>query len=256
MLKENEHIETLGKGVKIIVSDIHHFSTDTILLSNFSNPKAKDKVIELGTGCGTIPLLITKNNQNQDITAVDIQTDACSLLQKSISLNGFDNIKVINSDFKELKGKVPFGEFNLVICNPPYKEDGTGIHNPDSGKMTARHEVACTLEDIIRVSSSLLNFGGRLCMCLRPERLTDMLSLMRNYHLEPKRLRFVQQRQKKEPKLFLIEGRKGGKPGFMKVLPVLMIEDEKGNFSQEMLDIYGDYKEQPSTQNILETKCN
>ncbi len=242
-LNENEHLEPLGKGVKIIVSDIHHFSTDTILLNYFANPKKNDKVIELGTGCGTIPLLMKKEGKASEITAVDIQQDACSLLQRSIELNSFTGINVINSDLKELKGKVNFGYYNLVVCNPPYKENGTGIHNPNSGKKTARHEVLCSLEDIIRVSSSLLNFGGRLCMCQRPERLTDILTLMREYTLEPKRIRMVQQRLNKAPKLVLVEGRKGGKRGFMNSEPTLMIEDEGGNFSQEMLKVYGDYKE-------------
>ena len=242
MLKENEHLEPLGKDIRLIVSDIHHFSTDTILLSNFACPKKKDKVIELGTGCGTIPLLMKKENKNLEITAVDIQSDACSMLERSVELNKLDNITVINSDLKELKGKVNFGYFDLVVCNPPYKEDGTGIYNPNDGKKTARHEVMCSLEDIIRVSSSLLNFGGRLCMCQRSERLTDLITLMRKYDLEPKRLRLVQQRLTKSPKLVLIEGRRGGKPGFMITEPTLMIEGADGEFSHEMMEIYGDYK--------------
>lgn len=239
-----EHLEPLGKNIKIFVSDIHHFSTDTILLNYFANAKKNDKVIELGTGCGTIPLLMKKDNKTSEITAVDIQEDACSLLERSIELNNLSGITVIHSDLKDLKGKVSFGYYNLVVCNPPYKEDGTGIYNPDSGKKTARHEVQCSLEDIIKVSSSLLQFGGRLCMCQRPERLTDLMTLMREYNLEPKRIRFVQQRLNKASKLVLLEGRKGGKKGFMTTEPTLMIEDENGNFSKEMMDVYGDYKEE------------
>ena len=242
MLKENEHLEPLGKDIRIIVSDIHHFSTDTILLSNIACPKKRDKVIELGTGCGTIPLLMKKDNTNLEITAVDIQSDACSMLERSVELNNLQNITVINSDLNELKGKVPFGYFDLVVCNPPYKEDGTGIHNPNDGKKTARHEVMCSLEDIIKLISSLLNFGGRICMCQRSERLTDLITLMRKYHLEPKRLRLVQQRLTKAPKLVLIEGRRGGKSGFMVTEPTLMIEGADGEFSHEMMEIYGDYK--------------
>lgn len=239
-----EHLEPLGKNIKIFVSDIHHFSTDTILLNYFAKAKKTDKVIELGTGCGTIPLLMKKDNKTSEITAVDIQEDACLLLKKSIDFNNLDNITVIHSDLKDLKGKVPFGYYNLVVCNPPYKENGTGIHNPESGRKTARHEVECSLEDIIKVSSSLLQFGGRLCMCQRPERLTDLMTLMREYNLEPKRIRFVQQRLNKASKLVLLEGRKGGKRGFMTTEPTLMIEDETGNFSMEMLEVYGDYKEE------------
>lgn len=244
MLNANEHFEPLGKNIKIIVSDVHRFSTDTILLNYFSKAKKNDKVIELGTGCGTIPLLMKKDNKTSEITAVDIQEDACSLLERSISYNNLSGITVINSDLKELKGKVPFGYFDLVVCNPPYKENGTGIYNPHSGKKAARHEVMCSLEDIIKISSSLLNFGGRLCICQRPERLTDILVLMREHNVEPKRLRLVQQRLNKPPKLVLVEGRKGGKRGFMTTEETLMIENSLGEFSEEMLKVYGDYKEQ------------
>jgi tRNA1(Val) A37 N6-methylase TrmN6 len=243
MLYPEEHLEPLGRGIKIIVSEIHHFSTDTILLNYFAKAKAKDKIIELGTGCGTIPLLMKKDGKGKEITAVDIQQEACSMLERSIEYNNLENIKVINSDLNDLKGKVPFGYFDLVVCNPPYKQEGTGIYNPNDSKKTARHETMCTMADIVQTASSLLNFGGRFCMCQRPERLTDAMTLMRQYGVEPKRLRFVQQRKGKEPKLFLLEGRKGGKKGFMTVEPVLMIEDEQGEFSAEMLEVYGDYKE-------------
>lgn len=131
-----------------------------------------------------------------------------------------------------------------MVCNPPYKENGTGLHNPHSGKKTARHEVECSLEDIVKVSSSLLNFGGRFCLCQRPERLTDILVLMRQYKIEPKRLRLVQQRLNKPPKLVLVEGRKGGKRGFMTTEETLMIENSLGEYSEEMLKVYGNYKEQ------------
>lgn len=243
MLKSNEHFEPLGKKIKIIVSDVHHFSTDTILLNYFANVRKNDKVIELGTGCGTIPLLIKKDNRGKEITAVDIQEDACSMLERSIQYNRLEGITVVHSDLKDLKGKVSFGYYDLVVCNPPYKEKGTGIENPLTGKTTARHETACSLEDIIMVSSKLLNFGGRLCMCHRPERLTDLLTLMRVYDLEPKRIRLVQQRVNKASKLVLVEGRKGGKKGFMATEPTLMIENSTGDFSPEMMEVYGDYKE-------------
>ena len=244
MLNPNEHFEPLGNNIEIIVSDIHHFSTDTIILNYFCNAKKNDKVIELGTGCGTIPLLMKKDNKAKEIIAVDIQEDACSLLERSIKHNKLENVTVINSDLKDLKGKVPFGYFDSVVCNPPYKENCTGLHNPHSGKKTAGHEVECSLEDIVKVSSSLLNFGGRFCLCQRPERLTDILVLMRQYKIEPKRLRLVQQRLNKPPKLVLVEGRKGGKRGFMTTEETLMIENSLGEYSEEMLKVYGNYKEQ------------
>ena len=138
---------------------------------------------------------------------------------------------------------MPLGSFDIVACNPPYKISGGGITNPENAKLVARHESECTLDDVCRCGSSLLQFGGRLCICQRPERLADAMEAMRKYSVEPKKLRFVQQRKSKAPKLFLLEGRRGGKRGFLEVMPTLFIEDESGNFSEEMLNIYGSYKE-------------
>ena len=249
MLRANEKFESLGNGVEIIVSDIHHFSTDTILLANFANVKTNDCVVELGTGCGTMPLLWTREQSVRQITAIDIQSDAVDMLKRSIAHNinnGIENVSCITpicADLKELKGICEFGHYNLVVCNPPYKLSGSGITNPDNQKLLARHEESCTLDDICKTASSLLQFSGRFCICQRPERLTDVMESMRKFSIEPKRLRLVQQRKDKEPKLFLLEGRRSGKRGFMQVMPTLFIEDEHGDFSEEMKHIYGLYKE-------------
>ncbi len=249
MLKENERLEPLGNGVEIIVSDTHHFSTDTILLANFANPKSSDCVIELGTGCGTMPLLWTRQKRYKELFAVDIQSECTDMLSRSISHNlekGLEHqscITVINSDLKDLKGKCEFGHFNLVVCNPPYKLEGSGIKNPEHQKTLARHEESATLDDICFCASKLLQYSGRFCICQRPERLCDVMESMRKFSIEPKRLRFVQQRMNKEPKLFLLEGRRNGNKGFMQVLPTLFIEDGNGDFSDEMKEIYGLYKE-------------
>jgi tRNA1(Val) A37 N6-methylase TrmN6 len=243
MLKNGEHFEPLGNGIEIIVSDLFHFSTDTILLADFAKPKANSKAVDLGTGCGTIPLLWARSNKSAEINAVEIQHQGYDMTSRSIIHNGIDNIKAINCDLKKLKGVLPFGYFDLVSCNPPYKEIGTGIKNPDEEKLIARHEDSCTIDDITLCAKNLLQFGGRFCMCQRPERLTDVLLSMRKNDLEPKRLRFVQQRESKNPKLFLVEGRRGSKPSSLVVEKTLFIEDSTGDFSQEMKDIYGSYKE-------------
>lgn len=244
MLKENEHYEPLGKNIKVIVSDKHHFSTDTILLAHFAMPKKKDKAVELGTGCGTIPLIWARElGKSLNATAVEIQDDAYSMVKRSVLINGLTNqITPIHGDLRNLRHKLNYGYYDLVVCNPPYKLGGSGIVNPEKEKMLARHEETATLEDVVSCASRLLQFGGRFCMCQRPERLCDVTEAMRANHIEPKVLRFVQQRQDKEPKLFLIEGRRGGNKGFLKVMPTLFIEDETGNFSQEMREIYGSYK--------------
>lgn len=241
---QNIHTEPLGNGINVYVSQSYHFSTDTILLADFSKPIGRKRCADLGTGCGTIPLLWCRNNKGLEIAAVEIQQNACTLAQKSVELNNLqDNIKVINSDLKDLKGKLPCGYYDLVVCNPPYKISGSGIKNPDAAKLVARHETECTLDDICECASRLLQFGGRFCICQRPERLPDVMESMRKFAIEPKTLRMVQQRRTKAPKLFLLEGRRGGNRGFLNVLPTLFIENENGGFSDEMIKIYGDYKE-------------
>lgn len=240
----NLHLEPLGGGLQIYVSDSYHFSTDTILLAHFSLPSGKKRCADLGTGCGTIPLLWLRENPNLDIAAVEIQNEACELARRTVEFNGLEqNLTILNADLKELKGKLPFGAFDVVACNPPYKRGGSGIQNPEKSLTVARHETECTLDDICEAASNLLQFGGKFCLCQRPERLADVMESMRRFDLEPKRLRMVQQRPSKPPKLFLIEGRRGGKSGFLDVLPTLFIEDNSGGFSEEMMAIYGDYKE-------------
>ena len=243
MLKKGEHFEPLGNGVEIIVSDLFHFSTDTILLADFAKPKPKTKAVDLGTGCGTIPLLWARTNSTMEINAVEIQEQGCDMAKRSAEHNNIGNINVLNCDMKNLKGILPFGYFDLVVCNPPYKEDGTGIKNPKQEKLIARHENNLSIDDITLTAKNLLQFGGRFCLCQRPERLVDVLSSMRKNDIEPKRLRFVQQRESKNPKLFLVEGKRGSKPSSLIVEKTLFIEDSKGDFSQEMREIYGAYKE-------------
>ncbi len=247
-------LEPLGSGVTVYVTDAHHFSTDTILLAHFAAPKNGDRIVELGTGCGTIPLLLIRDTAPQRITAVDIQPEAIDLLEHSIrrnTENGIERASLIHpvlGDIREMHTRVPAGECDLVICNPPYKLGGSGIISPDSAKKIALHETECTLDDICAAAEWLLRFGGRFVLCQRPERLTDVLGALRAHGMEPKRLRMVQGRVGKAPKLFLCEAKRGAKPGYMDVLPALIVEDENG-FTPEMRAIYGSYKDhhdQPS----------
>lgn len=249
MHKIDERIEPLGNGVEIIVDDMYHFSTDTILLADFAKVKSSERCVELGTGCGTMPLLWTRTNKVKELVAVDIQSDAIDMLTRSIEHNinnGKDNCSCITplcADLRDLKGKCEYGHYDVVVCNPPYKLSGSGIKNPDKQKLLARHEESCTLLDVCLSASHLLQYNGRFCICQRPERLPDVMECMRKFDIEPKRLRLVQQRMNKEPKLFMLEGRYKGKRGFMKTEPTLFIEDENGDFSNEMKQIYGLYKE-------------
>ena len=240
-MEQNLKKEPLGKDYFVYVSPHHTFGTDAVLLSNFAAPKQKDKLVDLGTGCGIIPLLMLRENKPKEAIGVDISEEAIALLNKTIKELNISNFKAINSDLNDLKGKVEFGCHTLITCNPPYKANGAGLKNPDAVEMVARHEVACTLEDIISVSSKLLQTSGRLCMCHRPERLAELMSLMSKYKVEPKRLRLVCQRKGEEPWLVLVEGRRSGNVG-LRIEPTLYVE-ENGEFSPEMIEIYGVYKE-------------
>ncbi len=233
--------EPLGK-FQIYVSDEHTFGTDAVLLADFAGKKLSKNACDLGTGCGIIPLLLLKNGSVEKISGVEIQTPAAEIASKNVELNGLNGaFTVINADLKEIKSALPNAEFDLVTCNPPYKADGAGSQNLSEAERIARHEVKCVFGDIVKAAKHLLKFGGRLCVCHRPERLTDIFTEMRANSIEPKVLREVIQREGKEPWLVLVEGKVGGKNG-LTVLPPLYVEKD-GILSDEMLEIYGDYKE-------------
>lgn len=233
--------EPLGKDFFINVTPHHTFGTDAVLLSHFSKAKQSDKMVDLGTGCGIIPLLMLRDDNLKTAIGIDISEEAVFVANKTIKELNLANFTAINSDLNDLKGKVEFGCNTLVTCNPPYKAVNAGIKNPDEYHKVARHEVACTLEDIVSVGAKLLQTGGRLCMCHRPERLAELMSLMSKYKVEPKRLRLVCQRKGEEPWLVLVEGRRSGKIG-LRIEPTLYVEED-GKFTSEMIEIYGAYKE-------------
>lgn len=233
--------EPLGKGFFTYVNNHHTFGTDAVLLSNFAKAKASDKMVDLGTGCGIIPLLILRDKPNVTAFGVDISCEATDLANKTKNELNLNNLTIINSDLKALKGKINFGCHTLVTCNPPYKAANAGLKNPDEFLKVARHEVACNLRDIIEVSAKLLQTSGRLCMCHRPERLSELMSLMSEYKIEPKRLRLVCQRKGQEPWLVLVEGKRCANVG-LRIEPTLYVE-ENGEFSKEMIEIYASYKE-------------
>ena len=233
--------EPLGKGFFVYVTDHHTFGTDAVLLSNFASAKRKDKMVDLGTGCGIIPLLMLREGNLSFATGVDISDEATVIATKTVADQNIENFKIVNSNLTDLKGKVEFGCHTLVTCNPPYKAPNGGLKNPDRVLQVARHETECTLEDIVSVGAKLLQTGGRLCMCHRPERLSELMSLMTKYKVEPKRLRLVCQRKGEEPWLVLVEGRRSGNIG-LRIEPTLYVEED-GGLSREMIEIYGAYKE-------------
>lgn len=235
------YYERLSDDIKIAVSSDHTFGTDAVLLSDFAKIKARDKALDMGTGCGIIPFLWLRNEKINNVSCLDIQKNAYEQVCHSIELNGVQSrIKAYNCDLRKINEVFGAEQFSLVTMNPPYKPVGTGIESLGESARIARHEVCCNIEDACKAASYLLKYAGRFCICHRPERLVDTLELMRKYRIEPKRLRFVQDKTGEQPFLFLVQGQKGAKP-FLRVEPQLIIKKDNGKFTPEMLDIYGSY---------------
>lgn len=227
------------KGAFLYVSKHHAFGTDALLLADFADAKRRDSYVDLGTGCGIIPFVLLRDEKVNKAIGVDISEEAVFLARKTAEERELSHkFNIIHGDIKALPSEIGFGCHNLVTCNPPYFVSGSGIKNPDGVEAVARHEVDCTLDDVLSAAFRLLNTSGRFCMCHRPDRLTEILAKMSAHKLEPKRLRFVCQRFSLAPFLVLVEGKKCSKPG-MTVLPTLSLSESV----DEMLKIYGDYKE-------------
>ncbi len=233
--------EPLGKGFFVNVSKNHTFGTDAVLLADFAASKKVGTHCDLGAGCGIISMLLLRDEKAARSVGVEISDEAVALARLTAEEYAKDRLDIVHSDLNDLKGKLPFGEFELVTCNPPYKASGAGILSAGDRDIVARHETMCTLEEVIAVASRLLRSSGRLCICQRPERLADIITLMRQYKVEPKRLRTVSKRVGEEPWLILVEGMRDAKPG-MRVLPPLFVYEGQ-DYSEEMLKIYGTYKE-------------
>lgn len=239
---ENLKALPIGKNKYIYVSPHHTFGTDAVILADFASRYNFKSAVDLGTGCGIIGMLLLRDNPDIKVYGVDISYEAYLAAEKSVKDFSYPGFIPVNSDLNVLKGKVPFGCHDLVVCNPPYKSAAGGIKNSDPITETARHETKCSLEDIIRVSSKLLKTSGKLCVCQRPERLGELITLMSKYKTEPKRLRIVCKKQGEEPWLVLVSGTRCAKPG-MRIDPPLFVYKD-GELSTEMLEIYGPYKEE------------
>jgi tRNA1(Val) A37 N6-methylase TrmN6 len=242
-LNEKEHIEYLSEKVGVIVSDEHTFGTDALLLASFSSPKKSDVICDLGTGCGIIPFIFWRDGI-KNITAVEIQKNACNQVERSIKMNSASlGVTLINSDLRKLDFKSLNGKFSLVTMNPPYTKAQGGIESEKQNEKIARHETMCDISDVALCASKILKFGGRLCVCGRPERLFETMKALSDKNIEPKRLRMVQKNTSSAPWLFLLEGRLGGKSG-MTVSSPLYIENDDKTESDELLSILGKYREE------------
>ena len=241
-LKENERIDDLEwKGLKIIQNkEGFCFGMDSVLLSEFAkNMKKEANVLDLGTG--TIGQFMAAKCKK--IIGVEIQAEVAEMAKRSIQLNQLENrFEIINENILNLNRIYPKQTFDVIVTNPPYKKRNTGIMNQNPKKVISRHELTADLEDFIKITRDLLKDKGEFYMVHRPERLVDILSLMRNYKIEPKIVRMVYSNQRREPKLILIKGIKNGNP-FLKVEKNLYIYEENGSYTEEVLKIYHKTKE-------------
>lgn len=244
-LNENERIDDLEfKGLKIIQNkDGFCFGMDSVLLSDFAkNMKKKAKVLDLGTGTGIIPILLCGKTDLKEIIGVEIQAEVAEMARRSIKLNHLENrFKILNENILNLNQLYEKQTFDVIVTNPPYKKKNTGMINEKQKKILSRHEITASLEDFIKVSKDLLKDKGEFYMVHRPERLVDILNIMRAYKIEPKVLKFVCPKQEKEPNLILIKGIKNANP-FLKIEKNLYVYNEDGEYTEELLKIYNKNK--------------
>lgn len=240
-LKPEERLDDLQRnGFKIIQNPGKFcFGMDAVLLSGFTRVKAGEKVLDLGTGTGIIPILLAGKTKAGHLTGLEIQEESADMARRSVVLNGLEkDIEIVTGDIKDASELFGASSFDIITTNPPYMIGQHGLQNGNEAKTIARHEILCDLEDILREGSRLLREHGRFYMVHRPFRLAEILSKMCAYRIEPKRMRLVYPYADKEPNMVLIEGLKGGKPR-MTVEKPLIVYQEPGVYTDEIYEIYG-----------------
>ena len=240
-LMENERLDDLQRnGLKIIQkTDGFCFGMDAVLLSGFASVKPGERALDLGTGTGIIPLLLSAKTKGDHFTGLEIQTEIMKMAQRSVALNGLEKkIDIIQGDIKEASRIFGAASFDVVTSNPPYMNDAHGLKNPGDVKAISRHEVLCTLEDVVREGTKALKPGGRFYMVHRPHRLAEIITVMRQYKLEPKRMKFVHPFADKDAKMVLIEAVRGG-GAWLKLDPPVIVYKEPGVYTDEIYEIYG-----------------
>lgn len=240
-LKEDERLDDLQRnGLHIIQKQSGFcFGMDAVLLSGFAAVKRGETVLDLGTGTGIIPLLLSAKTEGKAFTGLEIQQEIAEMAARSVIWNHLqDRITIVQGDIREASRIFGTASFDIITVNPPYMNDMHGLKNPSMARAIARHEILCTLEDVVRESSRILKPGGKLYMVHRPHRLIEILGTMTGYKLEPKRLKMVHPFQDKAANMVLIEAAKGG-GAWMKVEAPLIVYKEPGVYMDEIYDIYG-----------------
>jgi tRNA1Val (adenine37-N6)-methyltransferase len=216
----------------------YRFSIDAVLVAHYANPHAGDHVLDLGTGCGIIPLLMCYRHSDTRVVAVEIQPELAQLAQLNVVENRMtEQIEVVCKDLRALCLDDVSGPVDLVISNPPYRKPHSGRINPDPERAVARHELKARLADVIQTAGRLLRRSGRLVVVYAAERSTDLLVQMRSFGIEPKRLRFIHSAEASAAKLVLVEGVNGGR-STVKVDPPLVVYTASGQYTEEVLQIF------------------
>lgn len=236
-----ERIDDLQRNGYRIIQDPDRFcfGIDAVLLSDFAYAKQGENVLDLGTGTGAIPILMKAKYPAKHFTGLELQEDIARMAQRSVELNHLeDSVSMIQGDLKQITDIFPKTSFQVVTSNPPYMIDHHGLQNEESAMAIARHEIKCSLEDVVAAARDMLEPGGRFFMVHRPFRLAEIFYCLKNYRLEPKRMRLVHPYVDREPNLVLIEAVRGGKSR-LKVEKPLIVYKEPGKYTPEIYDIYG-----------------
>lgn len=235
-----ERVDDLHRNGYVIIQDPKRFcfGIDAVILSGFAEVKKGENVMDLCTGTGIIPILLEAKTEGSHFTGLEIQEESVEMAKRSVRLNGLeDKVTIDFGDVKNTEALYRASSFDVVTVNPPYMNEGGGLKNGYSPKTIARHEVLCSLEDVVDAAARLLVPQGRLYMVHRPHRLTDIMVTLRNHRLEPKRLRLVHSYADREPVMVLVEAVSNGKP-MVKVMPPLIIYKEDGEYTGEIMKIY------------------
>ena len=241
LLKNNERLDELHRNGYHIIQDPGRFcfGMDAVLLSGFAHVKKGETVLDLGTGTGIIPILLEAKTEGSHFTGLEIQPESADMASRSVAYNHLEErVSIVTGDIKDASKIFGASSFDVITTNPPYMIGEHGLKNPTDAKAIARHEVCCTLDDILRESARILKPGGRFYMVHRPFRLAEIFSKMVEYRIEPKRMQLVYPYVDKEPNMVLIEGLRGGKSRLTVEKPLIVYESE-GKYTQEIYDIYG-----------------
>ena len=240
-LKEGERLDELHRnGYQIIQnSQKFCFGMDAVLLSGFARVKLGEQVLDLGTGTGIIPILLRGKTEGRDFTGLEIQEESADMARRSVAYNHLEeSISIVTGDIKKAATLFGAASFDVVTSNPPYMTENHGLVNLEQPKAIARHEILCTLEDVVSQTARVLRPGGRFYLVHRPFRLAEILTLLVQYKLEPKRMRLVYPFVDKEPNMVLIEALSGGRSRITVEKP-LIVYKEQGVYTEEIYDIYG-----------------